>query len=133
LVVVGFIARRFCKGAAGFLFKIMSLLSDFLTSAHSVFQTVTGTDSVTIGGGAAILGKLGEAQFSRDFESGGFEQEGSLEFVTSLAQFVASYPLAARTYEGRKATARGENWRVKSVNIGGNFVRISLGTTNKSS
>ena len=111
----------------------MSLLSDFLTSAHSVFQSVAGTETLTIGGGTAINGKTGEAQFSKDYETGGFEQTGSLEFVTSRAQFIAVYSAAARTYEGKSAVCRGESWRVASVNFGNSFVRVTLILPNKSS
>ena len=111
----------------------MSLLSDFFTSAHSVFQSVAGTETLSIGGGTAIAGKFGEAQFSRDFESGGFEQDGTVEFVTSRAQFIAAYTAAARTYEGKSAIGRSETWRVASVNVSDNFVRIGLQVPNKSS
>jgi len=120
------------KGAAGFLFKIMSLLSDFFTAAHSVFQSVAGTETLTIGGGTAIAGKTAEAQFSKDYESGGFEQTGSLEFVTSKAQFIAVYSAAARSYEGKSAVCRSESWRVQSVNVGNSFVRVMLILPNKS-
>jgi hypothetical protein len=111
----------------------MSILSDFLTAAHSVFQSVAGTENLTIGGGTAINGKTGESQFSKDYESGGFEQTGSLEFVTSRDQFIVAYPAAARTYEGKVAACRGESWRVASVNVGNSFVRITLQVPNKSS
>jgi len=110
----------------------MSLLSDFKSAAHAIFKTVAGTESVTIGGGTALAGILNESQFSRDYESGGFEQSGTLEFVVDKAAFVAAYTAAARTYEGKSATARGENWRVQSVNVGPSFVRISLQVPNKS-
>ena len=111
----------------------MSLLSDFFTAAHSVFQSVAGTETLSIGGGTAINGKTGEAQFSKDYETGGFEQAGSLDFTTSRAQFIAAYPAAARTYEGKSAVCRGENWRVQSVNVGNSFVRVTLTLPNKSS
>ena len=126
-------ARRSQKGRRVFLLNVMSLLSDFFTSAHSVFQSVTGTENLSIGGGTAIAGKFGESQFSRDYESGGFEQSGTLEFVTSRAQFVAAYTGTFRSYEGKSATARSETWRVASVNVSDNFVRIGLIVPNKSS
>ena len=111
----------------------MSLLSDFKAAAHAIFKQVAGTEPVTIGGGTALNGILNESQFSRDYETGGFEQSGTLEFVIDKATFVASYPLLARFYEGKSATARGETWRVQSVNVGLSFVRISLQVPNKSS
>lgn len=111
----------------------MSLLSDFLASAHAAFQSVAGTETLSIGGGADIPGTLGEASFSKDYEAGGFEQEGAVEFVTGRSQFVAAYPAAPRSYEGKSAIARGEAWRVARIHVSTNFVRVALTVPNKSS
>ena len=110
----------------------MSLLSDFLTTAHAGFKTIVGSESITIGGGAAITGTLGEASFSRDYETGGFEQDGAFEFVIDRTTFAASYPEAVKSYEGKAVVARGENWRIKSIYSAPVFIRISLIPTNKS-
>ena len=110
----------------------MSLLTDFTSACHSIAAEVIGTESITIGSGPAISGTLAESDFHRNYEEGGFEQSASLEFVTGLAAFVASYPNTAKSYEGNKATARGDTWRVGSVSVGASFVKLSLISSNKS-
>jgi hypothetical protein len=45
---------------------------------------------------------------------------------------MAEYPLAAKNYEGKAATARGEDWRVITIRPGASFMTISLGATNQS-
>lgn len=130
------LARRLSNRAAGLFFItiefIMSLLSDFKLAAHSQFQAVAGTESLTIGGGGSIGGTFNEASFSREYETGGFEQNGSMEFVTGKAAFAVVYPASPKSYEGKIATARGETWRIASVNVGETFIRISLISANKS-
>jgi len=118
--------------AAGFLFKAMSLLSDFTIAAHLVSAPVIGMETITIGGSAAISGILNEANFHRDYEEGGFDQSATLDFVASMAAFTAACPNAAKSYEGNKATARGESWRVGAISTGASFVKISLISSNKS-
>lgn len=110
----------------------MSLLSDFTSACHAIAKDVIGTEPITIGGGTVINGVLNEASFNRDYEAGGFEQSGSLEFVIDTAAFVAAYPAAARDYEGKAVTARGETWRLASISKGKSFVTIRLEPPNKS-
>jgi len=110
----------------------MSILSDFTAACHSVAAVVIGTESITIGGGPAIAGTLAESDFHRNYEEGGFEQSASLEFVIGLSAFVANYPASPKTYEGNKATARGDTWRIGSISSGASFVKISLISSNKS-
>ena len=125
-------ARRLRNRAAGFLLKIMSLLSDFTAACHAIAAPVIGLESIAIGAGQPVSGTLAESDFHRNYEEGGFEQSASLEFVTDLAAFVAKYPSAAKSYEGNKVTARGDNWRIGSISVGASFVKISLISSNKS-
>lgn len=110
----------------------MSLVSDFISAVAPLSQTVIGTETLSINGGTAIAGTFNEARYSRDYETGGFEPETSLDFVVLASVFTAAYPLAVTTYQGKAATARGESWRVGTISKGGSFVTISLGATNKS-
>jgi len=125
-------ARRLRNRAAGFLFKIMSLLSEFAAACHAIAAPVIGLESITIAGGAAISGTLAESDFHRNYEEGGFEQAATLEFVVSATVFAAAYPNTAKSYEGNKATARGDTWRIGSISSGASFVKISLVASNKS-
>ena len=126
------LARRLRNRAAGFLFKIMSILSEFTAACHAIAAPVIGMESITIADGQAISGTLAESDFHRNFEEGGFEQSASLEFVIDLAAFVAKYPNAFKSYEGNRVAARGENWRIGSISSGSSFVKISLISSNKS-
>jgi len=109
-----------------------SLLSDFTAACHAVAAPVIGQESITISDGQPISGTLAESDFHRNYEEGGFEQSASLDFVIDVAAFAAKYPNAAKSYEGNKATARGESWRIGSISAGASFVKISLVSSNKS-
>jgi hypothetical protein len=111
----------------------MSILSDFISAAAPIAQAVIGTETLSINGGAAIAGTFNEARNSRDYEEGGFERDGMMDFVVLTATFTASYAEAATAYLGKKATARGETWRISSISKGASFVTIGLVSTNKSS
>lgn len=110
----------------------MSILSVFIDAVSPVAQTVIGTETLAIGGGTSISGTFSEARNSRDYEEGGFERDGILDFVVGTSAFVAAYPNAATLYLGKAATARGETWRVNSISKGAFFVTIGLVSTNKS-
>lgn len=110
----------------------MSILSDFTASCHAVAAPVIGLESITIAGGESISGTLAESDFHRNYEEGGFDQSASLDFVIGLAEFVAKYPNAVKSYEGNKVTARGDTWRIGSISSGASFVKISLISSNKS-
>ena len=111
----------------------MSLLTEFAKSAFTIAGDIIGRESLTIGSGPSIGGVMNEATFSREYESGGFEQSSAVDFVTGITEFVAAYPLTAKSYEGKVATARGDTWRIVSIRPGASFVSISLSSTNKSS
>ncbi len=110
----------------------MSLLSEFSAACHAVSASIIGTENVTIAGGPSIAGILSESDFHRNYEEGGFDQSATLEFVVDVATFTASYPNAAKSYEGNKATARGDTWRIGSISVGASFVKLSLVSSNKS-
>jgi hypothetical protein len=110
----------------------MSILGDFIAAVAPTAQTVIGTETLSIGGGSAIAGTFNEARYSRDYESGGFEPEASLDFVVLESVFTAAYPLAVATYHGKAATGRGESWRIGTITKGASFVTVSLVATNKS-
>jgi len=125
------------RGRRVFLFTIMaSLLQQFTQAAFSVAQTIIGTETLSISGGAGINGVMNESTFSRDYEAGGFEQSGALDFVIDRTTFAAAYPDAVKSYEGKSAVARGENWRIGTIRGGGpsdgQFITLSLVPANKS-
>jgi hypothetical protein len=111
----------------------MSILSDFISAVAPIAQAVIGTETLAINGGAAISGTFNEARNSRDYEEGGFERDGMMDFVVLTAAFTAAYAESATAYLGKKATARGETWRISSISKGASFVTIGLVSTNKSS
>lgn len=110
----------------------MSTLSEFTAACHAIAGPVIGMESITIGDGQAVSGTLAESDFHRNYEEGGFEQSATLDFVASLSDFNAKYPANPKTYEGNKATARNESWRIGSISVGASFVKISLISSNKS-
>ncbi len=110
----------------------MSILSDFIRAVAPLAQAVIGTETLAINGGAAITGTYNEARNSRDYEEGGFERDGMMDFVVETAIFTAAYPASEKTYLGQKAVGRAETWRVSSISKGAFFVTISLVSTNKS-
>ena len=111
----------------------MSILSDFIASVAPIAQTVIGTETLAINGGTSVAGIYNEARNSRDYEDGGFERDGMMDFVILTSTFTAAYTAAATTYLGQKAVGRGETWRISSISKGSSFVSISLVSTNKSS
>ena len=111
----------------------MSILSDFIAAVAPIAQTVIGTETLAINGGTAIAGTYNEARNSRDYEEGGFERDGMIDFVVLNSTFTAAYASAATTYLGQKAVGRGETWRISSISKGSSFVSIGLVSTNKSS
>lgn len=110
----------------------MSILSDFIASVAPSAQSIIGTETLSISGGAAIDGTFNEARYSRDYETGGFEPESSLDFVVLSSVFTESYPAAITSYHGKTATGRSETWRIGTITKGSSFVTISLSSTNKS-
>ena len=111
----------------------MSILSDFIAAVAPIAQTVIGTETLAINGGTAISGTYNEARNSRDYEEGGFERDGMMDFVVLTSTFAAAYTAAATTYLGKKAVGRSETWRISSISKGTSFVSIGLVSTNKSS
>ena len=111
----------------------MSILSDFIAAVAPIAQTVIGTETLAINGGTAVDGIYNEARNSRDYEEGGFERDGMMDFVVLTSTFTAAYPAAATTYLGQKAVGRSETWRISSISKGASFVTIGLVSTNKSS
>jgi len=110
----------------------MSLLSDFIATVAPLAQTVIGTETLSIGGGAAIAGTFNEARYTRDYEDGGFEPDAQLDFVVLTSVFTAAYTAGITSYQGKAATGRNETWRVGTITKGASFVTISLCSTNKS-
>jgi hypothetical protein len=110
----------------------MSILSDFIDAVAPIAREVIGSETISIGGGAAISGTFNEARHSRDYEDGGFERDATMDFVVGSSAFVTAYPLAGSEYLGKAATARGDSWRVSSISKGAFFVTIGLVSTNKS-
>lgn len=111
----------------------MSILSDFIAAVAPIAQAVIGTETLAINGGTAIAGTYNEARNSRDYEEGGFERDGMLDFVVLTSVFTAAYTSTITSYLGQKAFCRGENFRISSISKGSSFVTIGLVSTNKSS
>lgn len=110
----------------------MSILSNFIAAVAPVAQTIIGIETLSIDGGTAIVGTCNEARYSRDYETGGFEPDTTLDFVVLLSFFTAAYPAAFTAYQGKAAVARGQTFRVATISAGASFVTVSLCATNKS-
>lgn len=110
----------------------MSLIDDFAKAGFAASREVIGGESVAIDGGAAISAVIAEAEFSRDYETGGFGKTESLAVTVSTAEFAAAYALATSSYLGKTATARGLTWRIESINRGNTTTQITLTSTTDS-
>jgi hypothetical protein len=110
----------------------MSILSDFIAAVAPIAQAVIGTETLAINGGTAIAGTYNEARNSRDYEEGGFERDGMMDFLVLASTFAAAYPASTTSYLGNKAVGRSETWRISSISKGASFVSIGLVSTNKS-
>lgn len=116
--------------------KIMSsILQQFTQAAQAIAASVIGTEPLIISSGQPIQGIFNVGRFNRDYETGGFNTNATLEFVISSVDFHAKYPLTLKEYEGKKASARGESWRIGSIEGGkneiGQFITIHLTSENK--
>lgn len=113
-----------------------SPLQRFTQAAYSISSAIIGTESLSISGGAAINGVLNESSHRKEYENGGFEQTGDLEFVIDVTAFRAAYADPYDSYRGKIVATRGQNWRIEQIRAGGpsdgQFVILSLITPNKS-
>lgn len=110
----------------------MSALTNFVNANFLAARTVIGGETIAIGDGDAVSGVVSELDTSRDFEVGGFDVEESISVVVRLSDFVAAYPNAVKTYHGKKATVRGNTYRVGSTRVGQHAVTINLISTTES-
>ena len=110
----------------------MSILTDFIATVAPIAQEVIGTDTISIGGGTAIAFTPSEERHSKDYETGGFEQESTTDVMILTSVFIAAYPDEITTYEGKSATIGSRSWRVRRLENGASFVSINLTSTNKS-
>jgi len=104
----------------------MSLLTDFISTAAPQALATIGTEPLSIAGGDAVQAVLAEETASRDFTDVGFSPAASLTAVALVADWSVIYPGSAIFYVGKSAGARGKTFRVGSVDIGREFVKISL-------
>lgn len=93
----------------------MSQLSDFAKAAFSRARTITGGQSLSIGGGTSVSVTVGTRSDRRDFESGGYESDVEVEVTAAKAEFESAYASATRTYLGKTATLDGRTFRVESI------------------
>lgn len=102
----------------------MSIVTAFVTAAHSQAAAMLGQEPVTIGNDS-ILCVLNEATDGSDFSEGGYEVTKTLSAVC----LTSALPTAAILK--KSATARGLTFRVDSVSKGGTFTTISLSQISK--
>lgn len=105
----------------------MSIVSDFAKGAFAKAKDAIGGEDLSIDGGATVSAVLAEVTTDRDYEGGGFADEGTrLRAVVSLTDWSAEYAAAAETYLGKTATARGLTFTVESIETGVVFVQVEL-------
>lgn len=102
----------------------MSMLSDFAASAASKAFPIIGQEDVTING-TAFKCVLNEAMDEEDFSEAGFEKMRNLTAVCKTSVLPAGVILK------KKATARGIDYRIKSISKGVSFTTITLETETK--
>jgi len=102
----------------------MSMLSDFAASMSGKAFPIIGQEDVTIGG-TAFKCVLNEAMDDEDFSEAGFEKIKTLTAVCKTSVLPAGVILK------KKATARGIEYRVKSISKGVSFTTITLETETK--
>lgn len=96
-----------------------------------IARSVIGGEAITVSGGSEVSAVLAEVDQSREFESGGFDRDQTLDAVVSVADWIAAYPLADSSYLGKTATARGLTFRVGAIRKGQSFVTIRLNSPRK--
>lgn len=108
----------------------MSSLTDFAAAQFLRSRAVIGGEDLAINGGTAVSAVLAEVSNGREYDDG-FERAQALDAVVSIADWSVAYTLAASSYLGKTATARGLTFRVASIRKGQSFVTLSLKETSK--
>jgi len=89
----------------------------------------SGSDSLSIDGGAPWLVTRAEERHSRDFvllKIGGQKVFAELVVVGESAEFMAAYPEFPADYLGKSATMGGNSYRVSEISRGEVFTEVSL-------
>ena len=68
----------------------------------------------------------------RTYVDFGHDQQQTLTAVVRLADWLVGYAAPGTPYIGKKAVARGVEFRVETVNIGQAFVTVKFQNTGKS-
>lgn len=107
----------------------MSTLADVAAGALRFARESLGTsgsDSLSIDGGAPWLVTRAEERHSRDFEVGGQNVESELVVVGESSEFLTLYSSPPADYLGKSATLGGNSYRVSEINRGEIFTELSL-------
>lgn len=104
----------------------MSQLTDFAKSAFSASKSIIGGESLTISNGPSISCVMNEVVTNRDYDSGGYDAETTFSAVTSIYEFESSYSDPTSNYQGKIANARGEQFRIETIEKGQSFVTIRM-------
>lgn len=104
----------------------MGIVSDFVKGVSGAGMSALGTESFSIDGGAVLSAVLNEDESSRDFETGGHDNERTLKAVIPSAEWDAGYASASREYLGKPASARGVAYVVAGISKGISFVEVEL-------
>lgn len=110
----------------------MSLLTSFISAASLKASSVIGAESITIGGGTAVNAVLSEVVSGSEYQDAGFDPSSTLDAVIRRADWIVAYALDGRTYRKKACVARGQSFRIDSVEIGQAFVKLRLTAIEKS-
>jgi hypothetical protein len=102
----------------------MSIVTDHAKAAAVQSFSMIGAEPVTLGSDTLSC-VLAEAEQSKDFEDVGFRE------VVSLVAVCRTSDLPAVSIDKRKATARGDEYRVSGLSVGGTFTRFTLESKHK--
>lgn len=106
----------------------MSDLTEFSDGGFDSFADICGTVTVSIASGPDVSAIKNEDARSRDWETGGWDQEASMRLVVSLTNWIAAgYSESVETYQGQLAAVDGKEMRVIDTSIGAGFVQLGMG------
>jgi len=109
----------------------MSTLGQIAVQALKPAAALLGPDGqaslLVIGDdGAAWQGTVDEERTTRDYMDGGQQVEIEQNFVGATDEFLARYPEASKSYEGKTATVDGKSRTVAEIEVGEAFTTIRL-------
>lgn len=102
----------------------MSIVTDHAKGAAVQSFSMIGAEVVTLGSDTLSC-VLAEAEQRKDYEDTAFRE------IVSLTAVCRTSDLPTTSIDKRAASARGEDYRVEGLSIGGTFTRFTLESKHK--